>query len=105
MTTLDVQQRSALTSKGNQIALSVEPSSKRQRKGKSIKRLAAIAALVVAPLASSVVLASPASADTTCVFYTQTTGACMTQWYDENGVFHNIMSFFWGNSWIDIPLT
>jgi hypothetical protein len=104
MTKLNVPQCSALTPLRNQTVCSVKPS-KKLRTSKRLKRLVAIAALVVAPLTASIVVASPASADTTCHFYTETTGGCMTQWHDENGVFHSIMSFFWGNHWIDIRLS
>jgi len=71
------------------------------------RRTAIVAAtLALAPIGAIAVGSSPAAAaeGTMCVPYSETTGACITQWYGEDGALHTILSFYWGNSWIDLPL-
>lgn len=69
------------------------------------RRLLTAATLAIVPLGATLATSSSASADTVCTPYTETTGGCIQQWYDENGTFHTTLFFYWGNSWVEIPLS
>jgi hypothetical protein len=65
---------------------------------------AAVAAVVPIGLVAATPSVAAASDGTTCVQYTETTGACITQWYGDNGTLHTMISFYWGNHWVDYQL-